>query len=383
MVTTRPPLGDEALAGSFGVPSRALFWLLLAAAVAVFVWLLRDVLLPFVAGLIVAYLLNPLVNQLERIRLSRTLAVLMILIVFLIVAIAALVLVLPLLGNQLVAFLRALPGYVTRLHAFAIAALQDLGDNPIARYMIERLGGANSQEQNVSALIADMSGWVGSLVTSVWSGGRALVQILGLMVLTPIIAFYLLIDWPRMLATVDGWLPLHQAGTVRQLAHDIDAVVAAFVRGQASVCLAVAIFYAITLTATGLNFGLLIGVFAGLASFIPYVGHAVGFLLAIGVGFVQFWPDWTQLAVLAGIFIAGQILDGYVLQPNMIGNSVGLHPVWLMFALVAFGSLLGFVGLLLAVPLAASIGVLARFAIRRYQASTIYTGEPPVASDPG
>lgn len=365
------------------VPSRALFWLLIAGALAALTWLLRDALVPFVAGMVVAYVVNPLANRLERVGLSRTLAALLLLLVFIILFVAALLLLAPLLGNQLLAFLRALPGYVTRIHAFAIASLQDLGDNPIARYLIERLGGPNQQEANISGLIAEMAGWVGSLVNSVWSGGRALVHILGLVVLTPIIAFYLLLDWPRMIAVLDDWLPRHQADTIRRLALDIDAVIAAFIRGQASVCLALAVFYGVTLTATGVNFGLLIGVFSGLASFIPYVGHIVGFIIAFGVGFVQFWPDWTWLAVIACIFAAGLLLDGYVLQPKLVGNSVGLHPVWLMFALVAFGSLLGFVGLLLAVPLAASIGVVLRFAMKRYQSSFFYTGDPLGPSDPG
>lgn len=371
------------MAGPIGVPSRALFWLLLAATLAALVWLLRDVLLPFVAGMVIAYVLNPLTNRLERIGLSRTLAVLLILVVFLTISIAAILLLGPLLGNQLLAFLRALPGYATRMHAFALASLLELGDNPIAAYLIERLGGTSSPEQSVAGLVGEMAGWAGSLATSVWSGGRALVQLIGFVVLAPIVAFYLLLDWPRMIAVVDGWLPRHQAPTIRTLALDIDGVIAAFIRGQASVCLALALFYAITLSVAGLNFGLLIGVFSGVVSFIPYVGHILGCIIALGVGFVQFWPDWTLLAVIAGIFAAGQVLDGYILQPNLIGQSVGLHPVWLMFALVAFGALLGFVGLLLAVPLAASIGVLARFAIKRYQASVYYTGEPLGPLDPG
>ncbi len=188
------------------------------------------------------------------------------------------------------------------------------------------------------------------------------------MVVTPVVAFYLIYDWHRMIRTVDSWVPLQQRETVRQLAREIDAAIAGFVRGQTAVCLILGSFYAVALTLSGLNFGLLIGLISGLITFIPYVGSMTGLILALGVAVAQFWPDYSSILMVLGIFLVGQFLEGNLLAPKLVGESVGLHPVWLIFALLAFGYLFGFVGLLVAVPLAATIGVLARFALQRYLA---------------
>jgi predicted PurR-regulated permease PerM len=184
----------------------------------------------------------------------------------------------------------------------------------------------------------------------------------------------MLLDWDRMVAKVDGWVPRDHVETVRRLASDINRSTAGFVRGQGSVGLIMGVSYAIALTLVGLNFGLLIGLFAGLIGFIPYVGSLVGLVLSVGVAVVQFWPEWQWIAVVVGIFFAGQMIEGNVLQPKLVGNRVGLHPVWLMFALFAFGYLFGFVGLLIAVPAAAAFAVLVRFALERYLASPVYRG---------
>ncbi len=195
-----------------------------------------------------------------------------------------------------------------------------------------------------------------------------------LLVVTPVVAFYLLVDWDRMVATVDGWLPLQHRETVRALARDINAAIAGFVRGQATVCIILGTFYAVGLSLVGLSFGALIGMSAGILSFIPYVGSLTGLLLSTGVAVAQFWPEWTWVVATVAIFAFGQFVEGNILSPKLVGRSVGLHPVWLMFALLAFGSLFGFVGLLLAVPLAAAIGVIARHGLRRYMASALYHG---------
>ena len=208
-----------------------------------------------------------------------------------------------------------------------------------------------------------------------WNGGQALLSVISLFVVTPVVAFYLLLEWDRMVAKIDGWLPRQHRDTVRQLAHEMDLAVAGFVRGQVSVCFLLGAFYAIGLAAVGLNFGLLIGIGAGLVSFIPYVGATLGLVVSLGVALVQFWPDWPMVAAVLAIFAVGQFLEGNVLQPKLVGNNVGLHPVWLMFALFAFGYLFGFVGMLIAVPAAAMIGVLIRFALSQYMASVLYTGE--------
>ena len=221
------------------------------------------------------------------------------------------------------------------------------------------------------------SGFIGGFLASIWSGGRAVFSLLSLLIITPVVAFYLLLDWDRVVVTVDRWIPLPHRETVHGLARDVDNAIAGFVRGQAVVCLCLAAFYSIGLTLTGLSSGFLIGLMTGLLSFIPFVGAASGFLVAAIVAVAQFWPGWTSIAAVAGVFVVGQGLEGYVLSPKLVGAKVGLHPVWMMFSLLAFGYLLGFIGLLIAVPLAATIGVLARFALRKYTESPIYTGQGP------
>jgi predicted PurR-regulated permease PerM len=190
-----------------------------------------------------------------------------------------------------------------------------------------------------------------------------------------VVAFYLLLDWPRMVRAIDSWLPRDNAETLRQLFREMDEGVANFVRGQTSVSTSLGLFYAVSLSLAGLNFGLLIGLGAGLISFIPYVGALLGGVVAIGVAIVQFWPDWTWILVIAGIFAVGQFLEGNILQPWLLGSTVGVHPVWLMFALFAFASMFGFVGMLVAVPAATAVAVLCRFALKRYLQSPVYRGK--------
>jgi predicted PurR-regulated permease PerM len=222
--------------------------------------------------------------------------------------------------------------------------------------------------------------WIVTFLASIWAGGQALFSIVTLIVIAPVIAFYVLYDWHKMIAKVDSWVPRKNRETVRELAREIDRAIAGFVRGQAGVGLILGAFYAVALTLAGLNFGFLIGMISGLISFIPYVGSLTGLLLASVVAIAQFWPEWKWILLIIAIFFSGQFLEGYILQPKLVGESVGLHPVWLMFALFAFGYLFGFVGLLLAVPLAAAMGVVIRFGLRQYMASTLYTGGAPPKS---
>jgi predicted PurR-regulated permease PerM len=217
-----------------------------------------------------------------------------------------------------------------------------------------------------------------ALLGSVWTGGRALVDVVSLILVTPFVAFYLLRDWDRIIARVDGLLPRDHAEEIRGLAREIDRKVAAFVRGQLLVGFLLGVFYAAGLVLIGLNYGLLIGLASGILSFIPYLGFTVGFVTSITIAIVQFWPSWPWIAATVLVFLIGQVLEGYVLQPRMIGRNVGLHPVWLIFALFAFGLLFGFVGLLIAIPAAAAVGVLLRFAVERYRASPLYRGNGSV-----
>ncbi|WP_011581299.1 MULTISPECIES: AI-2E family transporter [Chelativorans] len=364
---------------SEAAPRRALvrhvsFWLIAAAILILFLYVFSSILLPFLAGMVLAYFLDPIADRLERVGLSRLAATVLILCAFIILLVIALMVIIPVLGNQLTDFTMRLPDYLTRLQA--------LITNIDPGWFEERIGvNPQSLREGLSTLLTQGAGFVATLFKSIWSSGVALVNLVSLFVVTPVVAFYMLLDWDHMVSKVDSWVPRKQVETVRQIARDINTATAGFVRGQGTICLILGCFYAVGLTLVGLNFGLLIGFFAGLISFIPFVGSLVGLALSIGVALVQFWPEWYWVLAVAVIFFAGQFVEGNILQPKLVGRSVGLHPVWLMFALYAFGFLFGFVGLLIAVPASAAIAVLVRFAISRYLASPLYGGHPSLPAE--
>lgn len=367
MSTLPEPRAVRTPAGEVTFRRQLTFWLAALAAIVLLLWLLSDILLPFVAGLAFAYLLTPTTDRIERMGVNRLAAALLLISVMVLAFILLILLVAPILGGQLGSFIDNIPGYVSKL--------QTLVSDPSRPWVRKLLGAGFSGDKGLGDLVTQGVGWITAFLKSLWSGGRALVSLFSLIVVTPVVAFYLIYDWHRMIDTVDAWVPVNQRDTVRQLAREIDAAIAGFVRGQTAVCLILGSFYAVTLTLSGLNFGLLIGLISGLITFIPYVGSMTGLVLSLGVAVAQFWPDYYSILMVLGIFLVGQFLEGNVLSPKLVGESVGLHPVWLIFALLAFGYLFGFVGLLVAVPLAATIGVLARFALRRYLGSTLYTGE--------
>jgi predicted PurR-regulated permease PerM len=358
----RKPALDQGM-----IEYHLIFWLIVLALVVLALWLLSEILLPFVAGLAIAYLLTPLTDRLERLGINRLAAALIIIAIFVLALVYLILLVAPIVGSQLTSFINSVPGYVTTLQAL-------LGD-PSWPWLQKLLGAGFSADKSIGDLMTQGVGWLTTFLRSLWSGGRALVSIFSLVVVTPVVAFYLIYDWHRMVKSVDGWIPVQHRETVRELAREIDAAISGFFRGQTAVCLILGSFYAVALTFTGLNFGLLIGIISGLITFIPYIGSMTGLILSLGVAVAQFWPAYGLIVIVLGIFLVGQFIEGYVLAPKLVGESVGLHPVWVIFALLAFGYLFGFVGLLVAVPLAATIGVLTRFALRRYLQSSLYTGE--------
>jgi predicted PurR-regulated permease PerM len=349
---------------------QVIFWIVALAVFCGVIWLMSPVLLPFVAGMALAYLLDPLARAGERFGVGRAISALVVLVVVVVLIVVGVMAVTPIIADQFTAFMDSLPGYVNKVRS--------LLSDPSRPWLAKISGGGLSDaEKSVSGLVSQGSGFVATFLASLWSGGRAVFSVLSLLVITPVVAFYLLCDWDRVVVTVDNWIPRQHSDTIRGLLRDMDAAIAGFVRGQALICLILAAFYAICLTLVGLNSGFLIGLMTGLFSFIPFVGAATGFLVAAIVAVAQFWPDWTSIAMVVGVFLIGQALEGYILSPNLVGAKVGLHPVWLMFSLLAFGYLLGFVGFLIAVPTAAAMGVLVRFAIRKYMESPLYTGNDP------
>jgi len=339
------------------------FWLVTLLVFVLLLWLLSDILLPFVAGVALAYLQNPMADRLERLGLNRTLAALLIIGVAVSALVLLVVLVVPVLIDQVLAFNANIPDYYKQLQAMAARL-------PWLHQFIEQ----GDTKKTVENLAGQSGAWLTAVLASLWSGGKALASLLSLLVIMPVVTFYLLIDWHSMVETLDGWLPREHRATVHDLVVEIDTVITAFVRGQLGVCLILGAFYAISLWLVGLKFGWVIGLTAGFLTFVPYVGSLTGLVLAVSVAVAQFWPDPTWMLVVLGICVVGQFLEGNVLVPNLVGRNVGLHPVLLILAMFAFGYLFGLVGLIIAVPLAATIGVLFRFALRQYLASPFYTG---------
>lgn len=369
MAKAKLPIDNEALeaAAAAAFRKQIRFWLISAVLFVGFLYLFSNILLPFVAGMALAYFLDPVADRLQRLGLSRLMATVVILVCFLVFLVLALVIIVPVLASQMADFAAKVPGYIEKL--------QQLVTNFNPEWLEQRFGvDATGLREGLNSLLTTGFGFLTTIFQSIWSSGVALFSIASLFVVTPVVAFYVLLDWDRMVAVVDSWIPRDHVDTVRQIARDINTAVAGFVRGQGTLCLVLGIMYAVGLTLTGLNFGVLIGLFAGLISFIPYVGSLTGLVLSLGVAVVQFWPDWTMVLAVAAVFFVGQFIEGNILQPRLVGKSVGLHPVWLMFALVAFGAMFGFVGLLVAVPSAAAVAVLVRFAISRYLDSPLYHG---------
>ncbi|MCY0094543.1 AI-2E family transporter [Hoeflea ulvae] len=342
------------------------FWLLAFAVFVGFLMVFSSILLPFIAGMALAYFLDPVADWFERRGLSRLMATLVILVAFVGIFAISLVVLIPVLVTQAADLGGRIPGYISQLQTLLTSESTLLPD---------WISGQLAQiKESFAALLKEGAGFVGTIFQQIWNSGMAILDIAALFVVTPVVAFYLLLDWDHMVEKVDSWVPRDHVDTVRSLAKQIDRSIAGFVRGQGSVCLILGLIYAIGLSIVGLNFGLLIGLFAGLISFIPYVGSLVGLVLALIVAIVQFWPDFVMIGAVVAVFAVGQFFEGNILQPRLVGKSVGLHPVWLMFALFAFGALFGFVGMMIAVPAAASVGVLVRFAISRYLDSDLYHG---------
>jgi predicted PurR-regulated permease PerM len=353
-----------------------MFWIAMLAAVMALVVLLREVLLPFVAGMVLAYLLDPVASRLERSGMNRLIATLFIIGLFVAGVIVLIILTAPIIASELAYLIDKAPLYVRRLQAVAT----DSGRPWLSKIVGEGLAHA---ERSVSELTALATGWLEAFLRSVWSGGRELISVLSLAVVTPIVAAYLIYGWNDMLAAVDNWVPPARRDTVRALAREVDDTIGGFVRGQSALCLILSVFYAAALWLIGLNHGIMIGIAAGLISFIPYLGSMTGLVVSTCVAIAQFWPNWTLILLVPAIFFVGQSLADYVLAPYLVGRRVHLNPVWLLFALFAFGYLFGFVGLLIAVPLAAAIRVLLQFALGHYYASPLYAAAPTASGSDG
>jgi len=360
------PGGSEAMR----VERQVLFWLTAGLVLVLLIALLRGVILPFVAGMVIAYFLNPAADRLTQWGLPRGVASTLIVAAFGCLIAAAFIFLVPLLLTQAQQFAVALPDELTRLRGL----LETWARERLGTHYPDIAAGVERSSQTIAENIASLAGF---LAGSLWSQGRALFDFLSLLLVTPLVVFYMLIDWHPMLAKVDSWLPRAHAPTIRRLAVEVNDAVSAFIRGQGAVCLILALYYAVALGALGLRYGLLVGLATGLMSFVPFVGWALGLLTATTIAVVQFWPETVPILSVIAIFAMAQVLDAGFLSPNIVGSKIGLHPVWLIFSLFVFSYLFGFVGVLVAVPIAAAVGVLVRFALRIYLASPLYSGIGP------
>lgn len=343
------------------VRQQITYWTVATLVLVFSLWWLGNVILPFIMGGAIAYFLDPLADRLEKLGLSRAASTAIIALIAVLAFVILSLAIVPMLVRQLSQLVALAPDLLRSLQAFLVERFPNLLQNSVVNDTLNSLGDAIKSRG-------------GELAATLLSSAMTVVNVVIYIVVVPVVAFYMLLDWDRMVAKIDGWLPRDHVTTIRQIARDIDRVLSGFVRGQVTVCLVLGTFYAVALMAAGLDFGLLVGSVAGALTFIPYIGAIIGGTLAIGLALFQFWGEWLNIGIVAGIFALGQFLEGNFVTPKLVGDSVGLHPLWLIFALSAFGTLFGFVGMLVAVPVAAVIGVVARFFIDQYLHGALYRG---------
>lgn len=345
---------------------RTIIWGLAIAVLLAILHALKDILFPFVAGMAFAYFLDPLADKLEEKGCSRLLATTIIILALFLLILFGLALLFPVLQSQIVSVAERLPVIIAVLQS-NVADARSFVESALPP---DTLAAAGHAASDYSATII---GWAKTVVSKLVSGGSAFFELISLVLVAPIVSFYMLLEWDNIVSRMDHLLPRGQAPVIRQQIRLMDESISAFVRGQTSVCLCLAAYYAVALSLTGLEAGLLIGLGAGLISFVPYVGAITGIAVGVGVGIVQF-DTWGPVFGIASIFIIGQVCESYILTPRLVGDKVGLHSLWIVFALMVGGSLFGFTGILLAVPTAASIGVLIRYGTGCYLDSTFYRG---------
>jgi predicted PurR-regulated permease PerM len=339
------------------------FWLALQ--------LFTSVLAPFVAAAVIAYALDPPTTRLCRLGMPRSMAAMLMILGLLLAVLLFALLLYPLVVVQVGLLVNRIPQYAFLLQGWARTVLTHLQENFGPDVVNDKL------RDVVSGQAGSMLSILLSTVTALFGSGFAIFNVLSLAVVTPVVGFYLLRDWPTIIRMIDSWLPYRYRDVIRAQAREVDRILSAWVRGQAMCCMILALYYAGALTVAGLDLGLIVGLTAGLLSFIPYVGSITGGVTALGLALAQF-PLWRGVIIVAVVLVIGQVLEGYVIYPRFLGDRVELPAVWVIFALFAGGAAFGFLGVMLAVPVAATIGVLCRFWLRRYLNSPLYL-DPPAA----
>lgn len=340
------------------------FWIAIAVLTIALVWIVKGILLPFLVGLAVAYLFDPVVDRMQRLGIHRAIGAVLVLLIVGIFVVAVILLIVPIIDAQFAELMKRGPTFINALYSRMLALVE--------RYLSP--DDAQRLRDGLNEHAGEVVAWAGQILRGLLTGGMAVFNVLTLLFVAPVVAFYMLRDWDRLVAEVDALLPRAYAPGIRSQARDVDRTLSGFVRGQTAVCLILGSFYAVALSVVGLDFGLTVGLLSGLLTFIPYVGTIFGFVTSVGLAAMQY-SDWGMIALVAGIFVLGNVVEGNYLVPKLVGESVGLHAVWVIFALFAGGVVAGFVGMLVALPGAAAIGVLVRHAVSRYKASPLYLGD--------
>jgi predicted PurR-regulated permease PerM len=350
-------------------PYHVLFWLLTLAASIVVFGLVQSILVPFAVGFFIAYALAPVVTRLERLGVNRTLGSLAVLALFLFGVAFLLLLLVPLVQGQIVQLIAKVPSLIDALKE-QLNRLLELLQQRLPAEEVAKL------RDMVGSKLGEAVTWIASLIQGMITSSIAILNILSLVVVTPIVTFFLLRDWEKLVALIDAHLPRQSLDTVREQARIVSDALVGFIHGQALICLILAIYYSIALTVVGLDSSLALGVLIGVLAIIPFLGVTTGFVLSLGLAAAQY-GTWTAVFEVAGIFFVGQMTEANILTPKLLGDRIHLHPVWVIFALFAGGTLFGFLGVLLAVPAAAVIGVLIRFGLTRYRHSALYDARQP------
>ncbi len=346
--------------------NKGLFWLIAFILFCFLVYTLKPVLLPFVAGILIGYLFDPLASRFEKLGLNRAASTFLVILSILIILVPAVIMLFSVIDNQVIHLLNSAPDYIASTAKKIDPFLADIQEK-FPNLNVEKL------KEYLRSNAANGLKLVVSLLKNIITGGFAFFSLLSLLLITPIVSFYMLRDWKSFVKKVDNLLPRNNKKDIREIARQIDKTIAGFIRGQLSVCVILGTYYSLGLHFVGLELGLLIGFIAGIISFIPYVGSITGFVISLAMAFAQF-GDYTHIIYVVLVFATGQFMEGNFLTPKLVGDSIGLHPVWVLFALLSGGVLLGFLGLMIAVPLAGIIGVLARYNIEKYKKSSLYLG---------
>lgn len=324
-----------------------------------------SILLPFIMGVLIAYLLGPLVDKIEKKGIARWLASLLIVLIFFTSFVAIVVWLLPVVYKQALSLVSKVPGYfnylIDKLVPYVATMIDSVNNGEGHEKVLDLL---NEQLRSSSEHLVKL---VAGIANNVWSSSLAVLNIFSLLSVAPITAYYMLNDWNKVKSTIEEGLPLKHKGSIRRLWGEIDGVLSAYIRGQVIICVSLAVFYAVALAFIGLDYSIFVGLSTGLVSFIPYIGPIFGALVGGLIAFFQWNGDLVNILVVLGVFISGQFIEGNFITPKLMSDRLGVHPIWIIFGLFAGGTLMGFWGMLLAVPVTAVLNVLVKRSFAFYK----------------